>query len=77
MLRGFSSDILEGWARVCCVHGFLVILLILTHVLSYQDDIIVQSLFLRLFAKVVGWFWIITIYGEALSWFLLMNFDKN
>ena len=25
MLLGFSSDIFEGWARVCCVHLFLVI----------------------------------------------------
>ena len=24
MLLGFSRDILEGWARVCCVHVFLV-----------------------------------------------------
>ena len=24
MLLEFSSDILEGWARVCCVHVFLV-----------------------------------------------------
>ena len=24
LLLGFSRDILEGWARVCCVHVFLV-----------------------------------------------------
>ena len=24
MLLGFSRDVLEGWARVCCVHVFLV-----------------------------------------------------
>ena len=24
MLLGFSRDIVEGWARVCCVHVFLV-----------------------------------------------------
>ena len=25
MLHWFSRDVLEGWARVCCVHAFLVI----------------------------------------------------
>ena len=39
-------------------HNFIVILLILTHISSYQDGIIVRSLFLPLSAKVVGWFWI-------------------
>ena len=42
-------------------HNFIVILLILTRFLSYQDGIIVQSLFLPIFAKVVGWFWICSV----------------
>ena len=42
-------------------HNFIVILFILTHILSYQDGIIVWSLFLPLFAKVVSWFWILFI----------------
>ena len=25
LLRGFARGILEGWARVCCVHVFLVL----------------------------------------------------
>ena len=37
-------------------HNFIVIFLILTHILSCQDGIIVRSLFLPLFAKVVDWF---------------------
>ena len=40
-------------------HNFIVILLILTHILSYQDGIIVRSFFLPLFPKIVGWFWIL------------------
>ena len=43
-------------------HNFIIILLILTYILSYQDGMIVQSLFLLLFAKVVGWFWILICY---------------
>ena len=33
MLLGFSRDILEGWARGCCVHGILVQGLITAYVI--------------------------------------------
>ena len=52
------DDVFEIKARY---HNFIVTLLILTHILSYQDDIIVRSLFLPLFPKIIGWFWIFVL----------------
>ena len=54
-----SDDVFEIKRKY---HNFMVILLILTHILSYQDGFIVRSLFLPLFAKVVGWFLILITY---------------
>ena len=53
-----SDDVFEIKTKY---HNFIVILLILTHILSYQDDFIVRSLLLPLFPKVVGWFWMISL----------------
>ena len=56
-----SDDVFEIKTKY---HNFIVILLILTHILSYQGDIILRSLFLSLFPKVVGWFWILVEYPK-------------
>ena len=58
-----SDDVFEIKTKY---HNFIVIPLILTHILSYQDGIIVRSSFLPIFAKVVGWFWILSISNSFL-----------
>ena len=51
MLLGFLSDILEGWARVCCVHVFLV-----TTCLSETLEVDAFSSLLFLLTKPDCWF---------------------